>query len=169
MLKPPKHTAISSKELALSSYELYMMKTKIIIILLTILFSSKESFTQNSPEDIGSKFFELYKKQGSDKALDYLFATNKYANDSKDAIDNLKINLKKTSRAMGLFQGYELLTKKNAGQNITMMTFIAKHDREPLIFRMLFYKPSGNWQVQNFKFDNTIDQDLEEASKIYRP
>ena len=49
-----------------------------------------------------------------------------------------------------------------------MLTFLVRHDRDPLTFRIVFYKPHVAWQVQNFKFDNKMDDELEEASKGYR-
>ena len=128
----------------------------------------KISFSQNSPEDIANKFFALYKKEGSDKAVDYIFSTNKYAQNSQAAIDQLKDNLKQTLAIDGPFWGFELLSRKTAGDNFTMLTFLVKHDRDPLTFRMVFYRPHDVWQVQNFKFDNKMDEELEEASKANR-
>ena len=145
------------------------MRTKALLLsLLLSLLACKISFAQNSPDDIVNKFFDLYKKDGSDKAIDYIFATNKYAQDSQEAIDQLKSNLKKTLTIDGPFWGYELLTKKRAGENFIMLTFLVRHDRDPLTFRIVFYKPHETWQVQNFKFDNKMDDELEEASKGYR-
>ena len=139
-------------------------------ILFSLLLSSLTyiSFAQNSPEDIINKFFDLYKKDGSDKALDYIFSTNKYAGDSQEAIKTLKENLHKTATIDGAFWGYDLLSRKSAGQNFVMFTFLVIHDRDPLTFRILFYKPFDKWQVQNFKFDDKMDDELEEASKGYR-
>jgi len=139
-------------------------------ILLSFLLSSLTcvSFAQNSPEEIINKFFDLYKKEGSDKALDYIFSTNQYGGDSQDAINNLKENLRKTISFDGPFRGYELLSRRSAGQSLILLTFLVKHDRDPLTFRIVLYKPIDNWQVQNFKFDNKMDDELEEASKGYK-
>ena len=138
---------------------------KQIFLLFPLLLMFVFSFAQTSPDDIVTKFFDLYKKEGSDKAVDYIFATNKYAQNSQAAIDQLKSNLKQTIAIDGPFWGYELLSKKTAGNNFTMLTFLVKHDRDPLTFRMVFYRPHDVWQVQNFKFDNKMDDELEEASK----
>mgnify|MGYP001206608951 CR=1 FL=1 len=141
------------------------MRIKTLLLsLLSWLFCSI-SYAQSTPNDIVNKFFELYKKEGSDKAIDYIFATNKYAKESIEAIGQLKDNLKKTLTIEGVFWGYELLTTKRAGQNFIMLTFLVKHERDPLTFRIVFYKPNDKWQVQNFKFDNKMDEELEEASK----
>jgi hypothetical protein len=141
---------------------------KVLPFLLIPLLISNILFAQNSPEDLSGKFFDLYKSDSSDKAIDYIFSTNKYAKDSQESIDDLKRSLRKASDVAGPFWGYELLSKKTAGQNLTMLTFLVKHERDPLTFRFLFYKPHDKWQVQDFKFDNKIDDELEEASKAYR-
>ncbi len=49
-----------------------------------------------------------------------------------------------------------------------MLTYLIRHDREPLVFNFMFYKPNNEWHIQNFKFGNSIDDELEEASKAYR-
>lgn len=145
-----------------------MSAKPVLLSLLFILLACKISFAQSSPEDIINKFFDLYKRDGSDKALDYIFSTNKYSGDSQEAINTLKENLRKTVSFDGAFCGYEPLSRKSAGQSFVMLTFLVKHDRDPLTFRVVFYKPIDKWQVQNFKFDNKMDDELEEASKGYR-
>jgi hypothetical protein len=144
------------------------MRTKTFLLaLLFSILACNISFAQNSPEDIVNKFFDLYKKDSIDKAIDYIFATNKYSGNSQDAIDQLKISLKKTIEVDGPFWGHELITQKMAGERFIMLTFLVRHDRDPLTFRIVFYKPNDKWQVQNFKFDNKMDDELEEASKRY--
>jgi hypothetical protein len=137
----------------------------ILISCLSILIAYS-SYGQKNPEDIASNFFNIYKKDSVDKAMDYLFSTNKYSTDSQDGIDNLKNSLKKTTPQLGKFLGYELIVKKTAGHDVMLLTFIVKHERLPLTFIILFYKPANDWQVQNFKFDDKIDEELEESSKV---
>jgi hypothetical protein len=43
-----------------------------------------------------------------------------------------------------------------------------KYDRQPIRFNFLFYSPNGQWQLQNFSFDDGIDEELKEAAKIYK-
>ena len=63
--------------------------------------------------------------------------------------------------------GYEVLSNKTAGKSLILLTILVKHDKDALTFRILFYKPNDKWQVQTFKFDNKISEELEEASKSY--
>ena len=142
-----------------------MKQISILFILVLVTYST---YGQKSPEDIANNFFALYKKDSIDMAMNYLFSTNKYSSDSQEGINNLKNNLTLSRSQVGKFIGYELLQKKVAGHDVELLTFLVKHERLPLTFRILFYKPSNDWQVQNFKFDDKVDEELEEASKIYR-
>lgn len=132
-----------------------------------MLFAGKTSFAQNTPEDITKKFFDLYKKATADEALDYIFATNKYSVNNKDGLDDLKRKLNKTRSLEGDYHGYDLLYKKAAGENYVVLTILVRHDRDPLTFRLLFYKPADKWMLQHFKYDNKMDEELDEASKLH--
>jgi hypothetical protein len=126
------------------------------------------SFGQGTPQEISNKFFATYKLGDTDKAIEYLFSNTPYAKDISDAIEDVKRQLKKTAGQIGKFYGADLLTSKTAGRNLIMLTYLVRHDREPLVFNIMFYKPNEKWQMQNFKYGNSIDDELEEASKAYR-
>lgn len=142
------------------------MKTFLLFIFSIIITVS--CLSQTTPRDISAKFFEIYKQEGSDKALDYLFSNTSYATLITEGIEDTKRQLKKSVGLIGKFHGVDLLTTKTAGPNLTMLTFLVRHDREPLVFNLMFYKPNNKWQMQNFKYGNSIDDELEEASKAYR-
>jgi hypothetical protein len=142
-------------------------KTVLLSCFLCVL-TSKVLIAQASPDVIINNFFDLYKTVGSDRALDYIFSTNKYVKNSQEAIDELKNALEKAIEIDGPFWGYDLVSKKMAGEHFIMFTFLVRHDRGPLTFRILFYKPHDKWQVQNFKFDSKMDDELEESSKLLR-
>jgi len=141
-----------------------MNRKALLIALLTIL-TCKISLAQNSPEDIVSKFFDLY-KTGSDTALNYIFSTNKYFKENQGGVDDLKRKLNKVLAVDGQNWGYDLLWKKKAGDNFILLTFLVRHDRDPITFRLVFYKPHGTWVLQHFTFSTKMDEELEEASKV---
>lgn len=142
------------------------MRTTIAILIFTIL--TKICLGQTTPQEISNKFFATYKLGDSDKAIDYLFSNSPYAKDFAEGIEDVKRQLKKTSGQIGKFYGADLLTTRTAGTNLIMFTYLVRHDREPLVFNIMFYKPNDKWHMQNFKYGNSIDDELEEASKAYR-
>ena len=136
------------------------------ICLVFTLYSTK-TFGQTTTKEITDKFFTIYSKDPA-KAVDYGFSTNKWLDRKQDDVTNLKNKLKNLIDLCGDYYGYELLSEKTAGQNIKMVTFIIRYDREPIRFTFLFYKPNDKWQLNNFSYDENIDGDLEEATKAYR-
>lgn len=142
------------------------MRVTLAILIMTLF--STVSFGQTKPEEISKKFFDTYKLGDTDKAIDYLFSNSPYAADVTESIDDVKRQLKKTAVQIGKFYGADLLASKTAGPNVLMLTYLVRHDRQPMVFNIMYYKPNDKWQMQDFKFGNTIDDELEEASKAFR-
>ncbi len=140
---------------------------KIAFIGLLFTIFSTPIFGQTTEKEITDKFFSIYQKDPI-KAVEYAFSTNKWFDRNQDGVANLKSNLKNLIDLCGDYYGYELLSQKTAGQSITTITFIVKYDREPIRFTFNFYKANDTWRVNNFSYDEDIDNDLEEATKAYR-
>jgi hypothetical protein len=138
------------------------------LILIYFILCSVSCFSQDDPQKIIDKFFVLYSANKTAEAIDYLFATNKWMDGSKDQIENTKFKLSGTLKVIGEYSGYAVISKKTVGEHLTLYTFLIKYDRQPLRFTMLFYKPKNEWRLQNFSYDDKIDDELEEASKVYR-
>jgi hypothetical protein len=142
------------------------MKFKLLVLIL--IFLMKTSFGQTTPQDICNKFFATYKLGDTDKAIDDLFSISEYWKEKNESIENLKQQLKKSAAQIGKFYGADLIVSRTAGTNLMLLTYLVRHDREPFVFKILFYKPNDKWQLQNFNYGNSIDEELEEASKAYR-
>jgi hypothetical protein len=89
-------------------------------------------------------------------------------NDSEDQIENVKIKLTGTLKLLGDYAGYNLVTRKTVGEHLVLYIYMVRYDRQPLRFSLLFYKPSNEWRLFNFSYDDSIDEELAEASKVYR-
>lgn len=138
----------------------YLSRLIKVSLLFCISNWSMYSYGQNSPIDISSKFFELYKNAGPNQAVDYIFSTNKYASESQKEISNIKTKLQENAPLFGKYTGYELLNTKTAGNDLQLLTFIVKHDHLPLVFKLLFYRPQDTWEIQDFTFATDIDSIL---------
>lgn len=138
------------------------------IILIGLFFCSVNARAQDDPQKIIDQFFNLHEKKSPNEAVDYLFSTNKWMNDSKDQIDNVKFKLNGTLKLIGGYAGHNLISKKTAGDHLALYTYIIRYDRQPLRFSLLFYKPSNEWRLFNFSYDDSLDEELTEASKAYR-
>ena len=144
------------------------MLKKIILICVLIISVNTVAQSQDDPQKIIDQFFSLYRTKGVSESVDYLFSTNKWMEESKDQVENVKFKLNSTLKIVGKYEGHSLITKKTVGEHLVVYTFMVRYDRQPLRFWMLFYKPNNEWRIQNFKFDDQLDEELEEAAKSYR-
>ena len=142
------------------------MRIFLTLVILTLLTTN--SFSQTTPQEISKNFFAIYKLGDTDKALDFLFSNTPYASDIAEGIEDVKRQLKKQTGQMGKYYGADLLTSKTAGSNIIMLTYLVRYDKQPLVFNIMYYKPNDKWNMQKFTYGNSIDDELEEASKAFR-
>src|SRR5690349_14666219 len=101
------------------------MKRNLLIILLFFAFT--QVYSQSTPLEISKKFFDIYARQDSDKALDYLFSNSPYSKDIEEGIEDVKRQLKKTVGQEGKFYGADLLMSRTAGPNVMMLTYLVRH------------------------------------------
>jgi len=143
--------------------EITSMSRKYLLSFCILFLFTRHVFGQTVPLEIANKFFSTYNNVGPSNAIDSLFTTNVYAADFKKEVDALKNKIQENLSSIGKFTGYQLLETKSAGKDLILLVFIAKHERLPLIFKMLFYKPLDKWEIQDLSFDNNVDEVLREA------
>ena len=141
---------------------------KRVLTFIVGLLITTQLFSQSETKEICKAFFEKYKLQNSDVAIDYLFSNTAYAEDIKDGIDDVKRGLKKQIGLIGLYYGADLLAERTAGPNVVLYTYLVRHSMQAMVFYIMFYRPNGRWQMQSFKFHNNVSDELEEGSKLFR-
>lgn len=137
---------------------------KFPLTLLAALLITGNVFSQSEPKDIIKKFFDIYRLQESNEAIDYLFTNSPYAEEIVEGIDDLKRKVKKQISQIGLYYGFDLIGERKAGPNIIMYTYIVRHARQPIVFSFSFYKPNTKWNLHNFKYTNFSFDDFKEES-----
>lgn len=141
---------------------------KVIAVAMLIFTSNIILKAQTTTEEITDQFFKTYKKAPLE-AVDYVFGTNKWMTErNKDGIDNVKNQLSSFLSLVGDYYGYEKITEKRIGESFKLVSYLVKYDRQPVRFTFVFYKPKDKWQIQNFQYDDNLDDELEEAAKVYR-
>jgi hypothetical protein len=137
-------------------------KISLLLLLFTIVFG------QNSPEELVEKFFlELENTKGS-VAVENLYKTNAWVSRVQDAITTIKTQIDGlTVDFVGKYHGYEKITSKSVGDSYVILTYLVKYDRQPIRFSFHFYKPDNKWMIYSFSYDDSIDEELTEAAKIY--
>ncbi|MCH2034194.1 MAG: hypothetical protein MK202_11855 [Tenacibaculum sp.] len=138
-----------------------MKKTFTLFITLLSVFTI---YSQNSTEDLTNKFFEKF-KTNSDEAFDFIFGTNKWMKENSTGTEKVKFQIREYSNLMGEYVGYEKLTEKSLGQSLKVSVYLVKYDRQPLRFIFKYYKAKNKWMLFNLKFDENIDDELDEIMK----
>lgn len=137
------------------------MKLRNISLLLLLALLPFCMQAQKLSNPLSKEFFKLYEKAPND-ALDFLFASNKWMEVKKDAVDNLKLKLRQATSRMGAYIGYEQIGEVSIGSSVMIQAFIVKYERQPLRFTLKYYKPNDKWIILNFSYDEDLDDDLEE-------
>ncbi|MFC4634245.1 hypothetical protein ACFO3O_10025 [Dokdonia ponticola] len=138
------------------------MRKIILVFSLTLLTTI--TYGQNTTDGITAEFFKKY-EQDTDAAFDYIFGTNKWMVENKDGIENVKFKIREYKNLMGKYIGFERLTDKPLGESLKVSVYLIKYERQPLRFIFKYYKSKDKWMLYNFKFDESIDDDLEEIMK----
>jgi len=139
---------------------------RLVILASTTLFSLA-SFGQSNPEDLLSTFFKEYAKTPA-KAVEDIYATNPWTSRIRDGIETMKNEVNKyTFDYVGKYFGYELITKKQLSESFILYSYMVKYDRQPIRFTFKLYKPSDKWTLYAFKIDSELDDEIEQAAKVY--
>lgn len=140
---------------------------KKLFILATVTLFSFTAFGQSNPEDIINTFFKEYAKTPS-KAVEDIYATNPWTSRIKDGIETMKQEVNKyTVDYVGKYYGYELITKKQFSESFILYSYMVKYDRQPMRFIFKLYKPNDKWTLFSFKIDTDLDDEIEQAAKLY--
>ena len=138
------------------------------ILIVALFFFNIMGNAQSTPTEIVETFFKDYVKSGSSIALDNLYSTNKWMTRSADAIVNLKSQMQGLNDDyVGKYYGYELIVEKRLTESFVLLSYLVKYDRQPLRFTFQFYKPNDTWMIFSFQYDGNMDEEIEEAAKLY--
>ena len=136
-------------------------------IFTALVFLTLNTFAQQGSEDIINTFFKEYTKNPS-KAVENIYATNPWTARIKDGIETMKNEVNKfTMDYVGSYYGYELITKKQLSESFVLYSYMVKYDRQPIRFLFTVYKANDKWCLYSFKIDSELDDELEQAAKIY--
>jgi hypothetical protein len=130
--------------------------------------SQQNEITSDIPkvDSIVNTFFQKYKVEGSSPAIDYIFSTNPLLTD-KSQLDGVKSKLDSTRKVIGAYYGNSLITRKNVSSDLILLTYLVKHERQPIRFSFIFYKAINNWTLFKFQYDDDVISELEDSGKIY--
>lgn len=134
------------------------------VFVVFLLFNITAFAQVNAEEEtITTQFFKRFSKDPN-KAYEELFNTNDLI--SKEDIQSTKIKFNEFISDLGDYTGYEAITIKKVGKSYILKSFLLKYERMPIRFTFIIYKPNNKWKIQNFSYDGSINEELENAAKI---
>ncbi|MNY12503.1 hypothetical protein D3C86_1455890 [compost metagenome] len=141
------------------------MKRTLVII---VIFFFQLSHSQvSSADEIIKNFFTEYSRNPS-KAVEKIYQTNMWTMRLTDGIEEMKNEVNKfTVEYIGKYYGNELIVKKQLSDSFILYSYMLKYDRQPIRFIFKLYKPNDKWILFSLKIDDSLDDEIEQAAKIY--
>lgn len=127
--------------------------------------NEKTGTTDPALKQLIEEFFHKYQDDSPAGAIDFIFSTNPALTVAQ--FNEMKDKLNETYQLIGAFHGEELITTKQTSPSLVFFSYLVKHDKQPLRFSFIFYKPKEQWLLYKFKFDDEVDAELEESGRIY--
>ncbi|WP_323789039.1 hypothetical protein [Psychroserpens sp.] len=144
------------------------MKSNILICLLCFSITGLVS-AQDKPQDLVDNFFKNFETKGATFALDELYRGNTWISRNNDAVEKLKTQMEGLNENfVGKYYGKEVILEKKLSDSFVLISYLVKYDRQPLRFTFQFYRPDDTWRIQSFSYDGDLDDEIEEAAKLYR-
>ena len=144
------------------------MNIKNLFLSIALTFGVVSIYGQDAGKQIINDFFTNFENKGSDVAIDKLYATNPWTSRIQDAINNVKTQMARFNMELvGKYHGYEPIVTKKLGDSYILYSYFLKFDRQFLRLTFQFYKPSDEWRLYSFRFDDNFDEEIEQAAKLY--
>jgi hypothetical protein len=73
--------------------------------------------------------------------------------------EKMSVFISKTQEAFGLYgklNDYEIFDNYSVGSNVIVLTYLSRHDVQPLRWRFIFYRPDKTWTLINMGFDDVL-------------
>ncbi len=112
----------------------------------------------NPPQEIAGPIDKFFKGL---KAGNYADAYETFLAGTRLGAQKEKMSamISRTEEGFGLYgkmNDYEIYDNYSIGSNVLILTYLARHDIQPLRWRFVFYRPDKTWQLNNMGFDDFL-------------
>ncbi|HPB02146.1 MAG TPA: hypothetical protein PLZ67_04260 [Bacteroidales bacterium] len=125
-----------------------------LLLFIPALYINAQETTYQAVID---NFFSIYKNDGREKAIDYIFSTNPFLEPNSEQVTAIKLKLATAVAVIGDYYGFDPVSVKELGPAMTIGTYMVRYKRQPLFFTFILYKPDKIWQIQTLRFDDKIE------------
>jgi hypothetical protein len=112
----------------------------------------------NPPADLAvpiDKFFKTLKNGDYANAYESFLAGTRLGAQK----EKMSVFISKTQEAFGIYgklNDYEIFDNYSVGSNVIVLTYLTRHDLQPLRWRFIFYRPDKTWGLINMGFDDVL-------------
>ncbi len=138
------------------------MKKLLILIFLTLPGYSIAADYGSIPD----RFFSHIKAGETEKAIDFLYNTNRWVSKNSDQVINLKSQLNSLDGLVGKYLFHELISEEKVGTHYAHLIYLVGYERQPLRFEIKVYKPGDTWRFQGVSFDADLTDDIEKQANM---
>jgi hypothetical protein len=142
------------------------MKRYILIMSFMLICTFSMAQSKDNGQELIDTFFDYYKTKGYAAALKYSLSTNKWIKSDGTEMDNIILALSKQVDVMGEYLGHEEIRSKTLGSRYRITSYLVYYVHDPVRFTFELYKTSTGWEISNFEFDTSFDEELEESMKL---
>lgn len=112
----------------------------------------------NPPAEIAGPIDKFFKTL---KGGDYPTAFETFLSGSRLGLQKQKMStmVSHTEEAFGIYgklNDYEIYDNYSIGSNVLVLTYLSRHDIQPLRWRFIYYRPDKTWQLNNMGFDDFL-------------
>ena len=95
------------------------------------------------------------------KAGDYVPAYDTFLANTRlgEQTEKKSTMISRTQEAFGLYgklNDYEIYDNYSIGSNVLVLTYLSRHDIQPLRWRFIYYRPDKTWGLVNMGFDDFL-------------
>ncbi len=135
--------------------------TKIVRALLFVaLMAPGVCLAQNAPDPKAwaSRFFGVLVAEGAEKATQLLILESFVGQQNPAAMKEVGKSMATAFSVHGDALGFELVNEKAIGSSLLVLTYVVKHEKRPVLWKLAFYKPGSGWNLNNFKFFDNLGE-----------
>jgi hypothetical protein len=112
----------------------------------------------NPPAEIAGTIDKFFKGL---KAGNYADSYETFLNGTRLGAQKPKMStfISKTQEAFGIYgklNDYEIFDNYSVGSNVIVLTYLTRHDLQPLRWRFIYYRADKNWLLINMGFDDFL-------------
>jgi len=112
----------------------------------------------NPPPEIAGPIDKFFKGL---KAGDYASSYETFLAGTRLGAQKEKMSamISRTEEGFGIYgkmNDYEIYDNYSIGSNVLVLTYLVRHDIQPLRWRFIFYRPDKSWHLINMGFDDFL-------------